>query len=86
MEGARWPKMLRKLLRTLADRMLPPPCATGRRLVACWPDDEGCWTRNVCTAVRRVLARRRARCRREFFVGGGAAVAGRRSGESPAMS
>ncbi|KZV35709.1 hypothetical protein F511_41415 [Dorcoceras hygrometricum] len=27
----------------------------GRRLVACWPDDEGCWTRNVRTAVRRVF-------------------------------
>ncbi|KZT76148.1 hypothetical protein F511_46827 [Dorcoceras hygrometricum] len=79
MEGARWPMMLRKLLRTLADLMLPlARCwsTPGRMLAGRWRllDAQHAHGRASRLARRRALSPR-------VFRGGG-----RRSDEAPAMS
>ncbi|KZT75966.1 hypothetical protein F511_47008 [Dorcoceras hygrometricum] len=78
MEGARWPVMLRKLLRTLADRMLPLVCCwltPGRMLAGRWRllDAQRAHGRASRLARRRALPPR-------VFRGGGAA-GGHRPGD-----
>ncbi|KZT76875.1 hypothetical protein F511_46101 [Dorcoceras hygrometricum] len=64
MEGARWPNMSRKRLRTLADRMLPSRAL----LVDAWPPATASWMHRLverlagrCCARRAPAARRCAR-------------------------